>query len=699
MALFGTKELEAKIEALKEENKKLYQLGKKQAEDIRAEVTILLSEIKSLKATNQKQAEALKEEKNKHAQLNDTSDTKLKEVQSESELLLLQLHQVQEELESVFLKEQEAQNQIQALNQSINLANQDKFNLNEVKTKLEQEKTTLNETIATLLRDKGALSQDKTTLTEERDKERQLALERQTKIDSLSQLVDGKLKEVEDKKDALQKELDASKQTIETLNQEKTKDHQDKINFNQSIAKLTEEKTTLTTQLGEQTKLANERQTKIDSMAKLIDGQLKEVQEENELLLLQLHQVQEELEHHFLEHQKLQRESDSFKTRWLRLEEREPQYLDYASVMPIVVDTVSAKPKLDWRASDITIQNEVIPEFLFTTFLEDGMPGIEMTHQEEGSDPIRLVPRSLIKPDAQKALAQYRNMSMRGWQSLASGIKAIEQFFKSPKRASQNQKLPDFFDLVFWRQSLIPLVADFKSLPAVFRFNEVKLKREQINPDYEHLWLEFDGASFGNYHWPTLEIRFAAANVQPGGFSRRPKVEIPKIGGTKVAFDTWFEESQDDFGPKMELRFDLNKQFFDLDVWSRVSPEDRSMLISLIGGIPFALKKMEDVGTKIARPWEDWNLLASGMVEILRRIITEAEKLAREAKEQDEAKKLGAPVPNETIEVGNIDTKDEDDIKLDVKETEVASTEPQKDSVNVARSNQATPRFGKKKKR
>jgi uncharacterized protein YukE len=267
------------------------------------------------------------------------------------------------------------------------------------------------------------------------------------------------------------------------------------------------------------------------------------------------------------------------------------------------------------------------------------MPGIEIT-EVEGSlaKPVRLIPRALVKPNASEALAQYRNMSLKDWQSLSTAIKAIEQFFKSPKRASRDQKLPDFFDIIFWRQSLSPLVADFKSLPAVFRFDEIKLKREQVNPDYEHLWLEFTGALYGQRHWSNLELRFAAANVQPGGFSRHPKVEIPKMNGSISPFETWFEESRDDFGPKMELRFDLNKQFFDLDVWSRVSSEDRAMLISMMGSIPYMLKTMENNGVKISRPWEDWNLLASGMVEILRRIITETEKISREAREAEAAK-------------------------------------------------------------
>jgi hypothetical protein len=651
MLFFRKKQLLAEIEALKDENESLFDLGLRQAKEIKVEITNFIGEMMGLetriaekdteltqqKHINVQQLADLAAQKEIHKAYVDETEAKIRDLQSESELLLLQLHQVQEELESVFLKEQETQAEVERLKEIKVKLDVATAQLEAAQAKLISEKTTLNETIATLIRDKGALSDEKTTLTQDRDEKIKLLNERQAKIDSLSSIVDGKMKEMQQKNEILASDL-------EKINQEKQNLIQEKHNLNQSIAGLDQEKISLTQQRDEQIKLASERQTKIDSMAKLIDGQLKEVQEENELLLLQLHQVQEELEHHFLEHQKLQRENETYQGRWKRLEEREPQYLDYESILPITVDTVSAKPRLDWRASNITMVGHVAETFLFTTFLEDGMPGVEITIAEGDTTtkPVRLIPRALVKPNASEALAQYRNMSMRDWQALSTAIKAIEQFFKSPKRASRDQKLPDFFDIIFWRQSLSPLVADFKSLPAVFRFDEVKLKREQVNPDYEHLWLDFSGALYGQRHWSNLELRFAAANVQPGGFSRHPKVEIPRINGTTSPFETWFEESRDDFGPKMELRFDLNKQFFDLDVWSRVSSEDRAMLISMMGSIPYMLKRMEENGIKISRPWEDWNLLASGMVEILRRIITETEKIAKDAREAEALKKAEA---------------------------------------------------------
>ena len=124
------------------------------------------------------------------------------------------------------------------------------------------------------------------------------------------------------------------------------------------------------------------------------------------------------------------------------------------------------------------------------------------------------------------------------------------------------------------------------------------------------------------------------------------------------------------------------------------------MLISLIGGIPFALKKLEDVGTKIARPWEDWNLLASGMVEILRRIITEAEKLAKEAKEQEEAKRQQLTTANEDIKVG-ANEEEGDVIAIEINEDKVSesATEIKEAQTTPLMPRQDPKRFGKKKRR
>ncbi len=557
-------------ETLKNENLALQKQGLNQAQEMAHEVQALMAEIETLKAQLDKQV--------------GLSSEKINETAAESELLLLQLHQVQEELETVFVKEQETQRALQE--------------------KIFQQALLTKEHTVKL----DAIAKEKATLIAERDQQQKLANERQATLEQLNSQLSTQTKEYGAKFEALTKEN--SSLIV-------SRDEQARL-----INALEQEKLDLTADRDEQTRLANERQLKLDSLHRQVETEVKDAQEENKLLLLQLHQVQEELEHYFLEHQKLQRDNETYISRWQRLEDRLPNYLDYLSIVPVNVDTVSEIPRVEWRATDITIGGILVPEFNFATFLDDGNPGIEIlgaTDELGQLLPVRLTPRSLVKPDAGEDIIQFRSMSTLHWRQINIAINVIQHFFKDPQTAIAGQKMPEFFDLVFWRQAAMPLVADIGSLPPVFRFDKVKLKRELINPDYEHLWLVFHDAVYGNYHWPKLELRLGAANIQPGGFSRYPKLEIPRIDGKLAPFDSWFEEAFDDFGGKLELRFDLNRQIFDINVWLQLSSTDQAMMLSLIGALNIALKRMEQDKVAISRSWDSWTGLASGIVDVMRR--------------------------------------------------------------------------------
>jgi len=437
----------------------------------------------SLIAEREQQIRLVSERQAKIEALSCQVDTDVKATNEENELLVLQLHQVQEELETVFLKEQEIQGALQE--------------------KITQQALLTKEHTVKL----DAIAKEKATLIAERDQQQKLANERQATLEQLNSQLSTQTKEYGAKFEALTKEN--SSLIV-------SRDEQARL-----INALEQEKLDLTADRDEQTRLANERQLKLDSLHRQVETEVKDAQEENKLLLLQLHQVQEELEHYFLEHQKLQRDNETYISRWQRLEDRLPNYLDYLSIVPVNVDTVSEIPRVEWRATDITIGGILVPEFNFATFLDDGNPGIEIlgaTDELGQLLPVRLTPRSLVKPDAGEDIIQFRSMSTLHWRQINIAINVIQHFFKDPQTAIAGQKMPEFFDLVFWRQAAMPLVADIGSLPPVFRFDKVKLKRELINPDYEHLWLVFHDAVYGNYTWPKLDLRLGAANIQPGGF-------------------------------------------------------------------------------------------------------------------------------------------------------------------------------------
>ena len=149
----------------------------------------------------------------------------------------------------------------------------------------------------------------------------------------------------------------------------------------------------------------------------------------------------------------------------------------------------------------------------------------------------------------------------------------------------------------------------------------MQLKRELINPDYEHLWLVFTDASYGRQTWPKFEMRLGAANIQPGRFSKFPKLEFPRIDGKTQPFDSWFEESWDDFGGKLELRFDLNKQLADLGVWTKLSQQDQALLLSFIALLPAAVEQLQTNKVAISRLWGDWAGLVNGSIDTLRKLL------------------------------------------------------------------------------
>jgi hypothetical protein len=161
------------------------------------------------------------------------------------------------------------------------------------------------------------------------------------------------------------------------------------------------------------------------------------------------------------------------------------------------------------------------------------------------------------------------------------------------------------------------LDAILESFPSTLRYDRVGLKREQVNPDYEHLWLRFVNLSFGGKRCPEFEFRLSCAEVRPNHFGSHPKLEFPEES-SQAPFEGWFIEAHDDFGAKLELRFALPEPSMDLAVWQRVSKNDRDFLAALIKHLPAILMNLKDAGVKLKRPWEDWIKMAGEMQRVVR---------------------------------------------------------------------------------
>jgi hypothetical protein len=302
------------------------------------------------------------------------------------------------------------------------------------------------------------------------------------------------------------------------------------------------------------------------------------------------------------------------KGKWERLENRMPDYVDFGAVELMEFNGVSNIPFIKWRIKDYAHAGVALNELIFKTFFQEGYPGIGLVLQNDRID--YFVPKLLNKlPEQLKNFLSYSASQFRQ-------IDAIVPIFEQLETSHwQGIQFPAGFDMSFWRPSLKALMEQIKLLPDVLRYDQVLLKRELINPDYEHLWLEFRGMSFGARTWRKFEVRLGAALVDVDSFSQYPKFEFPLIDGKSKPFESWFSESRDDIGPKVELRFALDKGVFDSAVFSKLSALDRVLLFNLINIFPSALDNLKNQRTPIHRPWDQWIDFAQGSLDILKKVV------------------------------------------------------------------------------
>ena len=331
--------------------------------------------------------------------------------------------------------------------------------------------------------------------------------------------------------------------------------------------------------------------------------------------------MQEELEHYFLQHQAAQQQLQHAEIRWQRMLQRTPDYCDYEAleVLPVQNENNSSI----WQLKNLTIAGRQLPQLTFKLIPEQGIAGFVFTKQADNKSPFIRWPANvktekeltLILVGKEELIHQriesLLELSVSDWDF----IKALCCFIEDSLKQPQAINLPLELDLAALSVGLNTLKNLFEKFPALLRYDQLSIKREQINPDYEHLWLHITQLAYGNKRWPEFEFRLSCANVRPNHFGSHPKLEFPEISSQNV-LESWFIEAYDDFGAKLELRFAMPAAM-DIEVWHRLSDADKNFLVALIARLPNMLGDLQDAGVKIKRPWQDWIDMAQTMLSIL----------------------------------------------------------------------------------
>ena len=318
--------------------------------------------------------------------------------------------------------------------------------------------------------------------------------------------------------------------------------------------------------------------------------------------------MQEELESYFLEAQALKQDKEKLQKRVTRLLKRLPSTLEWDDLA-----AEASKTSLTLTLYQVVSSLRELPQLKLVLARHKKQPTLQVVDAE--GQPPALLHGPLALPLNPMAAADSSGAAALA-QLAPSDITLLQQVCTSVALALPS----DMAGLDKWGADLTLLAEQFKNLPPVWRYDAVSLRQEQVNPDYEHLWFQFDNATFGNRHWPSFEFRLSAANVRKGKFSQHPKLEFPDPGpGLPKQFENWFEESEDDHGTKYELRFDLRKNVMDMAAWEALSPDDRAHLLTLLAHLGQVMRNLENRGTSIHRQWAEWHQLLEGA----RSVITE----------------------------------------------------------------------------
>lgn len=386
------------------------------------------------------------------------------------------------------------------------------------------------------------------------------------------------------------------KQLIEQHNQQLKVWENDKQNFAQNLQNV---KKKIHSEYKQHLQLATQQRLSVES-------KLQHYELENELMLAQLHQVQGELEYYFSQYQDISGQICQEQLRWQRMLARNPTYTDYEGLQVLGVQGHGHEQITQWQVLNLESAGVSFKSLVFETRIKQGLVLFRLQCADLHGQ------TDLAGDSVQQNQQQYCDLSLdkafssRDFRLLNVLPNLIIKILSNPKV----HDLPEILAKDLLLNALQNLQLKLNDTKPVFRFDKVQLYQEQLNPDYEHLWLRFKNISFAKENWPIFECRLACANISPEQFGSHPKLEFP-VHDRQQVLENWFAESKDDFGDKLELRFAL-PEAIDIAVWQQLSARDHVFIMSLIEQMPLVLTILQQE-RNIQRSWSEWLAMVNAM--------------------------------------------------------------------------------------
>ncbi len=345
---------------------------------------------------------------------------------------------------------------------------------------------------------------------------------------------------------------------------------------------------------------------------------------ENRRLLHQLHQTQEKLESTFLRLHSTEALLTEHRERLSRMLDRHPTYWDFDDLQVKLVECTDERHILEWNITGAYLGKRLVPHMRFKTCLSHERTGIiiQRTDGIDSSSPLIRWPSVFAQADELPCIpakgpatsgsnAALSSLGPSDWEMLKCLVRQLLGFIAEPA----NRWMPDQFDAKALRNGLLAYQKVLANWPLVPRYDTIQLKDMQRSTGYERIAITLGNFSIGHRHWPTVDYHVATADSAADVFGQHPRLEFPT--SARGAIQGWFAESDDERGPRLELRFGL-PDAMDTNIWGLLTDNDQILVAGLIASLPAQLADLELlVRPNPARAWKDWYRVGISLRNIL----------------------------------------------------------------------------------
>ena len=384
-----------------------------------------------------------------------------------------------------------------------------------------------------------------------------------------------------------------------------------------------------------------EAKTAADDSRKVNDLQsrLKDTTEENELLLEQLHMVQEELERYYLnlkqaeaDNARLEEQRAEQEKRMARVYAREPNYRDCEKMSVSALPSTGGMTQAEWRLEGLETGGRFVPVLRVRTWERAGAAGVTILREGAGDAPLQRWPAAQAQATELSCTVSPGGPFEGGNLVLSSltpadwaMLKSVVVYLVGVLDAATPGALPPGVAVQPLKTGLAHFAKALHEWPAVMRFNDITITPVTSIPNYAGLDIHLGGLALGERRIPALQYRLASVDTEPGQFGQHPRLEFPE--SCRSALASWFAESSDERGERLELRF-AKPNSVDVNVWNKLAGADQTLVAAVMSALPMQLAALEGIDTPHGQTGRDWTALSSWMVQTLAASVRSASRPA-----------------------------------------------------------------------